>query len=225
MAKFWICCAYCFSHGTVVPVTTRAPARSDGIAEVSTAAQLIKQSWDHLPLRTWPQLRLGGGSLVLVSGGEGAGKSTFAAKVIDQLPGAVVYLSSEMQLGPALGELLGRSGIKRHDFICAGQVGADQLYELVTSRRATALAIDSVQSSGIEAGDARHLLATTGLQLVVAIAQLNKSGDVSGTREFQHECDVHLRVEQGGDWQLLKSRYQPMPLSGSVFDPGVADVA
>jgi predicted ATP-dependent serine protease len=208
-------CTFCWSTGSLIPQPRRVPAATDVLPEIMSATELVKASWSEVPT-CYRELRVGTKSLVLVSGPEGSGKSTMVIKGLDSVPGPVVFLSAEMKLGPQLGVLLARCGVKRESFIALGSVTVDQLHALLVRERTVALGVDSVQTAGIESVDMRHLLATTPLRVLFAVSQLNKQGDPHGVRSLAHECDVHLSVDEMR-WRISKSRYQPVGVSGDVL--------
>ncbi len=196
----------------------------DSLPEVSSAADLVRASWDETRSDAYPELRLGRGSLVLLAGAAGVGKSTMAVRLLGSLPGPVVFVSGEMGLGPAMGELLGRTGVRRRDFHVTGRSSLGWLHDFLSRQNATAVAFDSVQSCGVEAGDMRHLIATTSLRLVVAISQLNRAGQPHAAREVEYDCDIHLAVSDGY-WSVVKSRYQACDDVRGPVAEGVANVA
>ena len=211
------CAPPCFAVGKVVPLVQRAGASTDGIAEVASAAEMSRLAMDEVRADAYPDLRVGRGAFVLVSGPEGSGKTTFAARALDSVGGSVTLVSGEMGLGPALATLLQRLAIRRADYTCVGRCTVAWLHEQLRRSKATAVAFDSAQCLGLEPADVRHLLATTPLRLAIVISQLNRAGDPAGRRELAHECDVHVEV-RGGRWSLAKSRYQRLDAaSGSVM--------
>jgi predicted ATP-dependent serine protease len=197
----------CLAVGKIVPLVARAGASTDGIAEVASAADLARLAMDEIRADAYPTLRLGRGAFVLVSGPEGSGKTTFAARTLDSVGGPVTLVSGEMGLGPALAAMLQRLAIRRQDYLCVGRCSVAWLHDQLRRSKSVAVAFDSAQSLGLEPADVRHLLATTSLRLAVVISQLNRAGDPAGRRELAHECDVHVEVS-GGRWSLAKSRYQ-----------------
>ena len=98
------------------------------------------------------------------------------------------------------------------------------LHQFVTKVGASAIAVDSVQTAGLEADDMRHLLSTTPLRLAIGISQLNRAGQPHAARSWEYECDVCLLVE-ADMWGVAKSRYQQLPMTGAVNPKEVADVA
>ena len=213
-----------FPRFLMVADTFRPSIQSDHVPEFTSAAELVRAAWTDVPT-CFRSIRFGVKSLVLVSGPEGAGKSSFAIRLVDSAPGNVIYAACEEGLGPSFGGLLGRLGVKRSDFGCVGRVSLDWLFNRIDEVSCTVLAVDSIQASGLEVEDLRHLLASTALRLLVVTTQLNKVGTPCGARALQHEADVHVRVDEG-HWALVKSRFQHTDgVAGAVGDGGDLDVA
>ena len=210
-------CTYCFEAGTVMRAGTRATAAIDAEPEVTTAHALAMASWSMVECPAYPELRLGRGALAVLSGPPSQGKSTATTILLNSIPGAVVLQSVEESVGPSLFARFARCGVRRPDFFVVGRASVDQLAECVRSRRAVALGIDSVQVASYDAADLRHLLLVLPeLRLLVAVAQVNKQGRIEGRERLLHEADVAIECKEMR-WHLVKSRYQPVGISGDVL--------
>lgn len=212
-------CVHCLESGTVVMWPKRIASGVSGLVELATAEELAKATWNEVRLAPYPDLRVGVGALVLVVGPSGSGKSTMTIRALDGVDGPVVFVSGEMGLGPALGSMLGRLGVRRRSFVVMGRSSADAIREQVLKVRAVALGLDSVQSLDLEPDELRRLLSTTTLRALVGISQVNKAGAVHGDNALVHEADVIVRCE-ALRWSLAKSRYQAPELGGSVLEQG-----
>ncbi len=210
-------CVGCLDAGTIVRIGTRASAAIDFTAEVTTAAELARASWTPVVSSAYTHLRLGVGALLVVYGPAGGGKSSLATRLLDGLRAPVILQSVEEPPGPSLHARLARCGVKRNDFTIAGRASVDQLAALIRDRKAVALGIDSVQVAAFTPDDLRHLLLVLPtLQIIVAIAQVNKRGEIEGRERLLHEADIAIRVEDLR-WTITKSRYQPNDIAGSVL--------
>ena len=216
-------CAACGESGLCVRSFARAMAAVDSLAEETDARSLAASVWGSLSVRAFPELALSPGALLVVHGPAGAGKSTWAARALDSVSGPVLLLSSEEPPGPTLAARLARCSVKRGDFAVVGRASVDQLVEIAARRSVVAIVVDSVQIAMFTPRDLRHLLAVLpSLQLLIAVAQENKSGIIAGKNDLIHEADVVVGIVAGGSWVLEKSRYQdvavatPIPLANGI---------
>jgi predicted ATP-dependent serine protease len=210
-------CPSCFSSGTMLPAVLRPPAHLDSEPARATARELSSMAWRHVELRTIPGLIVGVGGLLLVAGPPGSGKSTLAARALDGVRGPVLLVSSEEGLGPTLAARLARVGVRRADFHVLAGGTVDGVVDELRRVRARACAVDSIQIGAWTAQDLRRLLAVVeGLDLLIAVSQVNKAGAHHGLNALAHEADVVLRVE-ALRWTATKSRYQPLPVEGGVL--------
>ena len=201
-------CVYCGADKRVIVEPMRPTVASHSPVDVgfSSAADLVKSSWTMVESKAY-QLHVSVGSIVLVWGVPGAGKSTWVARYIDGLSGAVVYASVEEKIGPSLASRLLRCGVKRRDFYVVDTGDPSTLIARCRAIKARALAIDSVSVTSIQPAELRDLLAATGVDVLVLVAQATKSGVFAGSQSLAHEADVVLRVEQSR-FHVTKSRFE-----------------
>jgi DNA repair protein RadA/Sms len=203
-------CTLCGEYGLIVPRGERPHSAIDDLVEMTTARALVGRTWTRLVVAAYDIL-LGPGALIAVTGDPGHGKSTLAVRLVDSMNGPVIIASFEEAPGPALAARLARAGAKREDLFVVGPCAVDRLAQLVDEKRAVALVIDSTQVAGIRPRTLRKLLTVLPrLQVLVAVSQQNKLGEISGTNELAHEADVVIACVNM-HWSLKKSRFEPTP--------------
>ncbi|MBI4700370.1 MAG: hypothetical protein HY744_04240 [Deltaproteobacteria bacterium] len=203
-------CAACWRPGLVLLWPARHAAEVDAVAEVTTAAALCRAAWDETRVGAYPDLRIGRDTLLVATGGPGAGKTTWACRALDSVAGPVTMWAAETGPGPALAALLARLVVRRESFHVVGRADLDAVHRQLARSHAVALAVDSVQVAETEPDDLRHLLAVLpDLRLAVAVSQLNKAGVIEGAMRLAHEADVIVELHEMS-WTLAKSRYQPI---------------
>ena len=219
--KHLLVCTSCWRDGQIAPCAHRQAANIDLIPATSDALALARMGWRILEHPgVYETLVLGLGALVLVSGGPGAGKSTWACRLLDAIPGPVILVAAEEGIAPSLAARLGRCRVKRADFGVIARASVDSVVEFALARRAVAVVIDSVQEAAWNTQELRHLLAVVPtLDLVIGVQQVTKDGQPAGLMALQHESDVQVAVE-AMQWSLKKSRYQDLEnVGGDVLPP------
>jgi predicted ATP-dependent serine protease len=162
---------------------------------------------------------LGASALVLVSGAPGSGKSSMSCRLANAVKGPVLYVAAEEGISPSLAARLLRCGVKRADFHVLTRASVDTAVAFATKHKCVAAVVDSVQEAVWQAYELRHVLeVVTSLDVLVAVAQVTKEGAAAGSNAYQHECDVHVRVESMA-WSLAKSRYQDLAGIGGTVLP------
>jgi len=179
---------------------------------------LVKRNWTMVGSESYPSLRLLSGALLGVYGSPGAGKSTWLLRFLAGLSGPVVLYCAEEGLGPAVSERLGRLAIRRDDFLLVEGGSVDGLLELVESRSACALAIDSVTVTTFTARDLRRILeGCKRLQLLAFSVQVTKSGLPAGANAILHEADVLVHCAEMR-WAVEKTRYSAVGDGGDILE-------
>jgi predicted ATP-dependent serine protease len=155
-------------------------------------------------------LVVGSGALVLVSGDPGAGKSSFACRLGDAVMGPALLVAAEEGISPSLAARLLRCNVKRPDFHVLTRASVDAAVAFATKHKVVACVVDSVQEAVWTAQELRHVLEIVPtLGVLVAVMQVTKAGVAAGSNAFQHEADVHVRID-ALSWSLAKSRYQDL---------------
>jgi len=208
-------CSVCQDGGTVIvePIRPSAGMRSE--LQTATARDLVKRQWSMVESKAYSNLLVGKGALIGVWGQPGSGKSTWATRYINGIPGPVLYYSAEEKLGPTLAARLERCGVKRADFHIIGQGSIDDLCEMSRLKHTTALVIDSIAMTSIQPTDLRRLLEAASVSVLVYVMHSTKDGQAAGSNAYLHEADVVVCVE-AMTWTLEKSRYQPLGGSHAV---------
>lgn len=208
-------CSVCQDDHTVLLEPQRPHAQHRVELQAATARELVGRQWNLTESKTYPELRVGSGALVAVYGAPGSGKSTWATRWADGLPGPVVYLSIEERLGPTVGARLERCGVKRSDFHIIGQGPIDQVLAFCRDRKAVALVIDSISCTSVQPEELRRLLESGGLRVLLYLLQVRKDGRAAGANAYLHESDATILVADL-HWHIEKSRYQE-PIHGPVL--------
>lgn len=209
-------CTVCLVDGSVGPVLRRPHAAVDAEAEVTTARALAASHWTMLEVPVCPGLHLLRGALVLLHGEPGAGKSSLGLRMLDSIEGPVVAVMAEEKLGPAVAKRLALLRIRRADFHILGRSTVDDLVAVARKIKAKAVLVDSLTATSLLPDDVRHLIQRLELHALLGVLQVNKKGQMAGSKGWEHEADVILGVEQG-TWHLRKTRFQPDAVSGAVF--------
>ncbi|KAG6398039.1 hypothetical protein SASPL_139489 [Salvia splendens] len=166
------------------------------------------------------------GSLVLVGGDPGVGKSTLllqvAALIAEQI-GRVIYVSGEESV-EQIGNRADRLSIETEALFLHSSTDVEDILEQAQRLSPKALVIDSIQTvylngvTGSSGGDVQVKECTAALQRfakktnipVLLIGHVTKTGDIAGPRVLEHIVDVVLYLEVGTLTTL------PYPLSSLI---------
>jgi DNA repair protein RadA/Sms len=216
-------------------------------------ADIASADFDRLPVGIDEFARvLGGGivkgSLTLIGGDPGVGKSTLLSQVADQVArdaGEVLYVSGEESVAQ-VGLRARRMGLNAHDLLFLSETDADTIVETIRASGANLAVIDSIQS--VMAADVDALPGSVSqlrecalrfLQLakstgtpVFLVGHVTKDGSIAGPKVLEHMVDtvLYLEGERFNHYRLLRStknRFGPTHEVG-VFEmqgSGLVEVA
>jgi DNA repair protein RadA/Sms len=187
------------------------------------------------------------GSLVLIGGDPGVGKSTLLTQVADQVAreiGDVLYVSGEESLSQ-VGLRARRLGLNAPGLLFASETDVDAIVDTIRSSSARLAIVDSIQSvmvGGLEAlpGSVSQVREATLRFMQVAkstgvpvflVGHVTKEGAIAGPKVLEHMVDtvLYLEGERFNHYRLLRStknRFGPTHEVG-VFEmrgEGLAEV-
>jgi predicted ATP-dependent serine protease len=224
-AEHFAVCSSCWRSGSLIPVAHRLRAAIDYQPGVSNARALAGMAWRKVEhAGAYEELVVGAGALVLVSGPPGSGKSSLSARFANAVKGPVLYVAAEEGISPSLAARLLRCNVKRPDFHVLTRASVDAAVAFAQKHKAVACVVDSVQEAVWTSHELRHVLEVVpSMDVLLAVMQVTKAGLAAGSNAYQHECDVHARVEAMA-WNLVKSRYQDLAgIGGPVLPPREGD--
>ncbi len=212
-----------------VPMAPGGPTRAVRLSEIDVA------EFDRLPVGTQEFGRvLGGGivrgSLVLIGGDPGVGKSTLLVQICDevaQTSGPVLYVSGEESLAQ-IGMRARRLGLGAQDLLFAADTDLGAILETIENASPSMVVIDSIQSiysAEVESSPGSvsqlrectlrlmQLAKGTGIS-VFLIGHVTKEGALAGPKVLEHMVDtvLYLEGERYQAYRLLrgtKNRFGP----------------
>ncbi|MCA1646286.1 MAG: DNA repair protein RadA [Chloroflexi bacterium] len=237
----------------VEPIRRAGNGHTSVLARPLRLADIATADFDRLPVGIGEFARvLGGGivkgSLTLIGGDPGVGKSTLLSQVADQVArtsGEVLYVSGEESVAQ-VGLRARRMGLDADDLLFLSETDADTIVETIRASRVNLAVIDSIQS--VMAADVDALPGSVSqlrecalrfLQLakstgtpVLLVGHVTKDGSIAGPKVLEHMVDtvLYLEGERFEHYRLLRStknRFGPTHEVG-VFEmqgSGLVEVA
>ncbi|MCA9374079.1 MAG: DNA repair protein RadA [Candidatus Gracilibacteria bacterium] len=234
-------------------VVAKDPKREHkGVAQSVQPLHQVKESDNRIPTNIGELDRvLGGGiiegSLVLMSGEPGIGKSTLTLKLCEQIANVkqnVLYVSGEESV-QQISLRAKRMGIQKENLGILGENSVENIMETLEAEKPDFVVIDSIQvmntgASPSLAGSMSQIRACTEIFMTFAkqnnvpiliIGHVNKEGNLAGPKVLEHLVDTVLLIE-GDRYQNLrvlrtvKNRYGSTNEIGlfEMTDTGLAEV-
>jgi DNA repair protein RadA/Sms len=187
------------------------------------------------------------GSVTLIGGDPGVGKSTLLTQVADQVAragGEVIYISGEESVAQ-VGLRAQRMAVDAAQLLLLSETDADAIVQTIRERRPALAIVDSIQS--VMSADAEGLpgsvsqLRECGLRFlqlakssgvpIILVGHVTKDGSIAGPKVLEHMVDtvLYLEGERFNQYRLLRStknRFGPTHEVG-VFEmlaEGLAEV-
>ncbi len=202
------------SRQTASQPTRLTEISSDGVERLS------------LPLEEFSRVLGGGmvpGSLVLVGGDPGIGKSTLlldVASMVAEKYGSTLYVSGE-ESARQIKMRADRLGLKAHDLFLVTETNLEAILEHVDSVKPHLLIVDSIQTTYAEnsrssagsvsqvrqcAARFQELAKESGI-VVFLVGHVTKEGAIAGPRVLEHIVDtvLYLEGDQFHRYRLLRS--------------------
>ena len=150
------------------------------------------------------------GSLVLLGGEPGIGKSTLILQICDKMKGdgKVLYVSGE-ESAEQIKIRADRLGIKNEDILFLGETDIDVIAEAISELKPKLVIIDSIQTMYSDeitsaAGTVSQVREITGRVMkickqqnitTIIIGHVTKDGNIAGPRVLEHMVDTVLYLE------------------------------
>ena len=148
------------------------------------------------------------GSLVLIGGEPGVGKSTLILEIARNFPGEILYISGEESSGQ-IGLRSERMALKNSNISISSETSADRIAAMIENEKPKLVFIDSIQTISREslhsqAGTVTQLRECTQLLLdtakktgipVFMIGHITKDGQIAGPKVLEHLVDTVLYFE------------------------------
>lgn len=177
------------------------------------------------------------GSLVLLAGEPGVGKSTIVAQVADLLAGErLVYVSGE-ESAVQVKDRFDRLGVGNKKINFISEVNLEKILSSLEKINANLVIIDSVQtvySSEVpsEPGSLNQIRASAAKMLEVAkeknisfilIGHITKDGQIAGPKTLEHIVDavVYLETDPSNNYRLLRTTKNRF---GSINEVGIFEM-
>ena len=222
--------------------TKTAKAYTEAIAGSPVPIADIKQKELHridMPYSEFNRVLGGGlvpGSLVLLGGEPGIGKSTLILQSALNINKKVLYISGE-ESDTQIRLRAERIGINNHDCLIYTEIDIDKIIATLKATEPEIAVIDSIQttassdltSSPGTVSQIRHCaqklqeFAKTSGTPIIIIGHINKDGDIAGPMSLEHIVDVVVQFEGDNNhfYRLLRPKKNRF---GSTYEIGVFEM-
>jgi len=174
-----------------------------------TSKELCAIDQRYVKFPSVPELKVGPGSVTIIAGYAGLGKSTLLNLLAGDRCPAIIF-NFEEGLSETTGDRLRRLELRRDNLWIEVPNNMAEAYDLIEQRNPKCLAIDSLTVSSFTIRDLSAIAEARQI-VVLATNHLNKAGDVAGSSQTTYGADCVIEFTGGvGEWKLTKSRFQPL---------------
>jgi len=217
-----------FSEETEVKSNNEAPYRKFGATKISSLKDVSTDEKERLKTGISEADRVFGGgivngSLVLIGGEPGAGKSTLALIIADKIASQgkkVLYISGE-ESDTQIKLRADRIGVKSDNLLLIIETGIEKIVSIIEKEKPQLVIIDSIQTVYKEDVDSiagsvnqvrescAHLLYTakeTGIPVMI-IGHVTKEGMIAGPKMLEHMVDavMYFEAEKYYQFKILRA--------------------
>ncbi len=255
-AKWFGCCPGCGKWNTMEE-DIRIPQQQKGVSKAvsSVFAQQINEisADDEIRFKTGMcelDRVLGGGivngSLVLLSGDPGIGKSTILLQICEHLGKSlkILYVSGE-ESARQIKLRANRLGVSTENLFIMCQTDAEAIVEYIKSEKPGLVIVDSIQTMAINEinsspGSVTQVRESTNLFMhcakglgipTIIVGHVNKDGNIAGPKVLEHivDCVLYFEGERHLSYRILravKNRYGSTNEIGvfEMLDKGLVEV-
>lgn len=227
-------CLECGSWGTLTQQLAQASTpRGERQAALTHIAEATPVPFTELTQQVIQRLKTGiaefdrvvgggivPGSLILLGGEPGIGKSTLVAQIAAAVVGVTLYVSGE-ESGPQIKLRLDRLALPQSDIHFLGEEHVEVICKTILARKPVLVIIDSIQTVASSAADGEpgsinqikaatvrflETAKSSGIPIII-IGHVTKGGELGGPKTLEHLVDTVLYLE--GDhthqFRLLRS--------------------
>lgn len=169
------------------------------------------------------------GFSMAIYGKPGAGKSTFAlqfAHYLAENKGKVLFVSSEEGISKSIRDKINRLNLKSKGLNIVSECNDEnKLTELLNTYKFPFVFLDSVNHMKITVEEMEQIKKRFPKVTFVLIFQATKAGEMKGSLEYAHNCDIKLRIENQTA-TTEKNRYAdltalPLSINPSLLEPSI----
>jgi predicted ATP-dependent serine protease len=179
-----------------------------------TARALAASDQKVFSCKAYPALTLATNSFIVIAGGPGNGKTTFALRFAESLQPSA-FLAVEEGIGPSLGAKLRRLEIRSKDLWIEEPKSVEGILAVADREGLRCLVVDSGTVCSLLPGDWLQLARAKDLILLVTL-QVLKSGEHAGSMRWLHDADICMTAENMV-FSVTKSRYQEAGFTGEIL--------
>jgi DNA repair protein RadA/Sms len=241
-------CLECGQWGTLEKsqITDFKPQKTKGLENIPPGKVI---SFDKIKAQELDRLKtkinefdrvLGGGlvtgSIILLGGEPGIGKSTLVLQISQAIPGKVLYVSGE-ESAQQIKSRVDRLGHKADNLKFLGEINVETIVATILDQKPQLAIIDSIQTiysaeSPSSAGSVNQVrICTTRLLetakknniTILIIGHVTKFGEVAGPKTLEHLVDTVLYLE-GDQYQTFRILRTAKNRFGSTDEVGIFEM-